>query len=131
MINILISFEKTGYFMYKKEHMYYSPSDLTKYMESPFASWMDRFAQEYPELVPKQDPNDDLMVMLQQKGYQHEDKLEAMFIAEGKNLIKIEGENNDERYAKTLEAMQSGVEIIVQARLELGQLQDLLTSWSR
>ncbi|AMT97243.1 MULTISPECIES: TM0106 family RecB-like putative nuclease [Psychrobacter] len=107
--------------MYKKEHMYYSPSDLTKYMESPFASWMDRFAQEYPELVPKQDPNDDLMVMLQQKGYQHEDKLEAMFIAEGKNLIKIEGENNDERYAKTLQAMQSGVEIIVQARLELDQ----------
>ncbi len=107
--------------MYKKEQMYYSPSDLTKYMESPFASWMDRLAQEHPELAPKKDPSDDFMGMLQQKGYDHEDKLETQFIAEGKNLIKIEGDTNVERYTKTLKAMQQGVEVIVQARLELGQ----------
>ena len=107
--------------MYKQGQMYYSPSDLTKYMESPFASWMDRLVQEHPDLAPENDPNDDLMGMLQQKGYAHEDKLEARFIAEGKNLIKIEGESNIERYNKTLNAMQNGVEIIVQARLELGE----------
>ena len=105
--------------MYKKEGMFYSPSDLTKYMESPFASWMDRLAQEYPELAPKPDPSDELMVMLQQKGYEHEDKLETQFIAEGKILVKIEGITKEERYTKTLNAMKQGAEVIVQARLKL------------
>lgn len=107
--------------MYKQGKMYYSPSDLTKYMESPFASWMDRLTQEHPELAPEKDPSDDFMVMLQQKGYAHEDKLETQFIAEGKNLIKIEGNNNSEKYNRTLEAMKNGIEVIVQARLEFGQ----------
>ncbi|ABE74716.1 TM0106 family RecB-like putative nuclease [Psychrobacter cryohalolentis] len=105
--------------MYKKEGMFYSPSDLTKYMESPFASWMDRLAQEYPELAPKPDPSDELMVMLQQKGYEHEDKLETQFIAEGKSLVKIEGITKKDKYTKTLAAMKQGAEVIIQGRLEL------------
>lgn len=107
--------------MYKKEGMFYSPSDLTKYMESPFASWMDRLAQEYPELAPKPDPSDELMVMLQQKGYEHEDKLETQFIAEGKSLVKIEGITKKDKYTKTLAAMKQGAEVIVQGRLELSE----------
>ena len=106
--------------MYKRERMYYSPSDLTKYMESPFASWMDRLAKEYPELTPEKDLSDEFMGLLQQKGYAHEDKLETRFIAEGKTLVKIEGSDN-EKHIKTLEAMKEGVEVIVQARLELDQ----------
>lgn len=105
--------------MYKKGQMYYSPSDLTRYMESPFASWMDRLAQEYPERSPQPDSSDDLMVMLQKKGYEHEDKLEAHLIAKGKILVKIEGITKEERYTKTLNAMKQGAEVIVQARLEL------------
>lgn len=105
--------------MYKKEGMFYSPSDLTKYMESPFASWMDRLAKEHPELAPKQDPNDSLMAMLQKKGYEHEDKLETQFIAEGMTLVKIEGITKKDRYAKTITAMEQGADVIVQARLEL------------
>lgn len=86
--------------MYKNGQMYYSPSDLTKFMESPFASWMDRLAQEYPALTPEKDPSDDFMGMLQQKGYAHEDKLETRFIAEGKTLVKIEGSSNNENTSK-------------------------------
>lgn len=107
--------------MYKRERMYYSPSDLTKYMESPFASWMDRLAQEYPELTPERDLSDEFMGLLQQKGYAHEDKLETRFIAEGRTLVKIEGSSNTEKYTKTLEAMKVGIEVIVQARLKLDQ----------
>ena len=106
--------------MYKKERMYYSPSDLTKYMESPFASWMDRLAKEYPELTPEKDLSDEFMRLLQQKGYAHEDTLETRFIAEGRTLVKIEGSDNEKRI-KTLEAMKEGVEVIVQARLEVEQ----------
>ena len=107
--------------MYKKERMYYSPSDLTTYMESPFASWIDRLAQEHPELTPEKDLSDEFMGLLQQKGYEHEDKLETRFIAEDKTLVKIEGSSNTEKHIKTLEAMKEGVEIIVQARLKLDQ----------
>ncbi|MGO2302681.1 TM0106 family RecB-like putative nuclease [Psychrobacter sp. AOP7-D1-15] len=107
--------------MYKKEGIFYSPSDLTKYMESPFASWMDRLVQEHPKLVPEPDPSDELMVMLQQKGYEHEDKLETQFISEGKSLVKIEGITKKDKYTKTLAAMKQGAEVIVQGRLELSE----------
>jgi uncharacterized protein len=65
-----------------KQHgqFHFSPSDLTWYMESPFASWMDRFSIEHPDQSPEKDPADALMSSLAQKGYEHEDALEEAFI---------------------------------------------------
>lgn len=106
--------------MYKQHgQFHYSPSDLTRYMESPFASWMDRFSIEYPDQAPKKDPADALTSSLAQKGYAHEDALEAVFVAQGRAVVKIEGESAEEKRASTLEAMHQGVDVIVQARLEL------------
>ena len=106
--------------MYKQHgQFHYSPSDLTRYMESPFASWMDRFSVESPEQAPEKDPADALMSSLVQKGYAHEDALESAFIEQGLNLIQIDGGSAEEKYANTLEAMRQGVDVIVQARLEL------------
>lgn len=106
----------------KKNNQYqYSASDLTRYMESPFASWMARFVCEFPDRAPEKDSEDALLQSLQQKGFAHEDKLEAKLIAEGNSLVKIEGDSNREKCDKTLAAMQSGVDVIVQGRLELGQ----------
>lgn len=71
-----------GLLMHKsKQHIQYSPSDLTLYMESPFASWMDRFASEYPGQAPKKNPEDELMKSLAQKGYQQEENLATAFAA--------------------------------------------------
>jgi hypothetical protein len=50
----------------------FSPSDITLYMESPFASWMEHYAVLYPELLPEPDVQDELMVLLQKKGGAHE-----------------------------------------------------------
>lgn len=106
--------------MYKQHgQFHYSPSDLTRYMESPFASWMDRFSIEYPDQAPEKDPADALMSSLAQKGYAHEDALEAAFVEQELAVVKIEGESSDEKHANTLEAMHQGVDVIVQARLEL------------
>jgi len=105
--------------MFKKHgQFYYSPSDLTRYMESPFASWMDRFAIEQPDQAPRKDPADALMDTLQQKGYAHEDALEAEFSAQGLSIAKIDGETSSEKLENTLSAMHAGVDVIVQARLE-------------
>lgn len=106
--------------MYKQHgQFHFSPSDLTRYMESPFASWMDRFSIEYPDQAPETDPADALMSSLAQKGYEHEDALESAFIEQGLNVVKIEGESSDEKHANTLAAMRQGADVIVQARLEL------------
>lgn len=59
------------------------------------------------------------MSSLAQKGYEHEDALEAAFIEQGLNVVKIEGESSDEKRANTIAAMRQGVDVIVQARLEL------------
>ncbi|MBV1928540.1 MAG: helicase, partial [Gammaproteobacteria bacterium] len=106
--------------MYKQHgQFHFSPSDLTRYMESPFASWMDRFIVERPEQAPEQDPADALMSSLAQKGYAHEDALETTFAEQGLVVVKIEGESADEKQDSTLEAMHQGADVIVQARLEL------------
>ena len=106
--------------MYKQHgQFHFSPSDLTRYMESPFASWMDRFSIEHPDQAPDKDPADALMSSLAQKGYEHEDALEEAFIEQGLNVVKIEGESSDEKHANTLAAMRQGADVIVQARLEL------------
>ncbi len=107
--------------MYKKQgQRHYSPSDLTQYMESPFASWMDRFAIECPDQVPEKDPRDTLMATLQKKGYVHEASLEAAFIDQGCSVVRVEGATQEEKLDRTLAAMHAGSDLIVQARLEQG-----------
>jgi len=108
--------------MYKKYGQFcYSPSDLTNYIESPFASWMDRFSIECPEQAPEKNPPDALMTSLARKGYAHEAALEAAFIGQGLSLVKVEGKSEEEKQTNTLSAMYKGIDVIVQARLELEQ----------
>ncbi|MCW8884234.1 MAG: TM0106 family RecB-like putative nuclease [Motiliproteus sp.] len=106
--------------MYKRNgQMYFSPSDLTRYMDSPFASWMDRYAIECSDQAPEKDAPDLLKGVLAQKGYEHEDNLEAQFKEQGLSVAKIEGSEESDKRELTLAAMDSGADIIVQGRLEL------------
>lgn len=107
--------------MYKEKGKYfYSPSDLTCFMVSPFASWMNRYALENPGEKLEKDVANPLMGLLQKKGYEHEDLLEGKLIKQGLSLIKIEGKLPKDNYEKTLAAMHDGVDVIVQARLKSG-----------
>ena len=49
------------------DRIIYSPSDLTLYMDSPFASWMEHSVLINPELLPSADVPDELMSLLQKK----------------------------------------------------------------
>ncbi len=105
--------------MYKKHEKYiFSPSDLTRFMESPFASWMDRYTMEFPDHAPAKDQADALVVSLQKRGFAHEDQLEAEFREQGLSVVKIEAESAVEKHKATLSAMNRGVDVIVQAHLE-------------
>ena len=100
---------------------FFSPSDLTCFMDSPFASWMDRCAMESPSIAPKKDPEDALKSVLQAKGFTHEDEQESIFRDQGLSVFKVEGSSSKEQVELTLSAMKNGVDVIAQARLENNQ----------
>ena len=43
-----------------KQKKLYSPLDLIRFMESPFALWMDRYALEFPEISELKDAQDSI-----------------------------------------------------------------------
>ena len=104
--------------MYKKRDKYiFSPSDLSRYMDSPFASWMDRYSLEYPQLSPAKDHADALAASLQKRGYAHEDTLEAEFRERGLSVEKIVAE-----YIQDGEAAKAN--IIEEAKAAAEKLQE-------
>ena len=58
----------------KKDHLgqlVFSPSDLVRYLGSPFASWMDRYSLENPDaVIPDEETEDERLIA--QTGEQHE-----------------------------------------------------------
>jgi predicted RecB family nuclease len=98
----------------------YSPTDLTTFVDSPFASWMARFALEHRDRVPAADAPDGLMTLLAERGLAHETARLALFRAAGKSVHVIPaGGSREERAAATRAALHAGADIIYQAYLEL------------
>ena len=101
--------------------LFYSPSDLTCFMESPFASWMDRYVIEYPAQAPAADPPDDLLQALAKQGLAHEQAIEKKFVQQGLDFIAIQGQSSVEKRTATWQAMRAGIAVIAQARLEIDE----------
>ena len=108
---------------------FFSPSDLITFMESPFASYMDRCLIHDKSVSSLIDPEDELLKTLQQKGYEHEDAFLEKLRAEGKEVVFIERASPEAMQKRTRAAMKSGVDVVAQAYLELdnfGGLADFL-----
>lgn len=95
----------------------FSPSDLTLYMDSPFASWMDHLALTHPDQLPLSDDKDEFTDLLQQKGMQHETAVLKSLLQQESIVTQIKKGPN--AVQDTLAAMQSGAEVIYQAALSL------------
>lgn len=111
--------------MYKTEssELVFSPSDLVLFMQSPFASWMERYALDRPDEAKQlRDPVDPMMALLAEKGNVHETEylghLKQKFGID--RVATIERDQNTAS-TKTLEAMQQGFDVIFQAYLERDQ----------
>ena len=92
----------------------YSPSDLVVFLESPFASWMNRQYLEDPDsLAPDED--DPLLQVLAKRGDAHERQYLEQLEADGVDVCTTEGKG---RFEQTVEAISSGIEVIFQARLK-------------
>ena len=108
------------YKMYKhSDSIVYSPSDLCRFMASPFAAWMERYKLENSENNFTPDDTDPLQGLLQSKGDAHEAHFLEQFREQGKDVVEITGESVEEKVKATVTAMQSGAEVIFQACLEL------------
>ena len=98
----------------------YSPSDLVRYLASPFASWMDRYFLEHPDAVtPDERSAEDRLIA--ETGQAHERTVLADLKAAQAGVIEIQGRNLTEARNQTIAAIQFKASIIYQAALQSGQ----------
>jgi uncharacterized protein len=94
----------------------YSPSDLIRYMESPFASWMERFDLEKPGTLER-DQEDAEGKLVAEAGDEHENAY--LFSLREKNFDVCEILRNKEAKELTLKAIKDQRQIIFQPYLEM------------
>ena len=88
-------------------------------MESPFASYMERWRIEDKSVARLMDVEDDVSKAIKQKGYDHENAFLEKLRSDGREFVFIEGDAPEPIRERTREAMRSGVDVIAQAYLEL------------
>ncbi|MEB2346655.1 MAG: TM0106 family RecB-like putative nuclease [Deltaproteobacteria bacterium] len=102
--------------------LFFSPSDLSEYLRSPFATWMSRYALDHPEARPAADAGDPASLpgygeLLKRRGFEHEARVLERLRGEGRQVLALEP-HDPKGPAHTREAMQAGYELIYQAHLE-------------
>jgi len=98
----------------------YSPSDLMVFMDSPFASWMERYAVSVDKTTFKPDTADNLSMTLQSKGHVHERKFMETFRADNLSIEAIPNSiDSVAREDVTKAAMQKGAEVVYQGYFRL------------
>ena len=100
----------------KDSRIIFSPSDLTTYWESEYASWMDRYNLENPGQVQK-DPDDEMMKVLQEKGFAHEKNILEKMKSDGLS-VKIIDDKADNQIEETIKALHEGHDVIFQGKLQ-------------
>jgi predicted RecB family nuclease len=95
----------------------FSPSDLIRYLASPFASWMDRYALENPGAVAPDEETEDGQ-LIAQTGAKHERAVLDEFKSSGANLVEIPKSDPVVARTTTLSAIGGKVSTIYQAFLE-------------
>ena len=96
----------------------FSPSDLTRFMESPFVSWMDRLYLEFPDRVTPDEGSDELQLYAD-AGITHEAAFVKEIETQGSDLCWIKGDSREVTAEATRKAVAEGREIIFQAYLKL------------
>jgi predicted RecB family nuclease len=99
----------------------YSPSDLIRYLASPFASWLDRYYLENLGSI-KPDEQTEQEKLLARTGDEHEQSILSGYKASGSGLVRIAKDDNqfDVARAATLAAIKSNAPVIYQAALSHG-----------
>ncbi|MCS6286387.1 MAG: TM0106 family RecB-like putative nuclease [Nitrospira sp.] len=97
----------------------YSPSDLVRYLASPFSSWMDRYCLENPGAVTPDEATEDEQ-LIAQTGEEHERAVLDDLKSSDAALIEISRNDPAGAREQTLSAISAKTPIIYQAALESG-----------
>jgi len=97
----------------------FSPTDLIRYFESPFASWMDRYHLENPGAVTPDEESED-QKLIAETGDQHEQSALHELRKSTPGLVEIPKDEFGAARAATLSAVHAGAPIIFQAALADG-----------
>src|ERR1022692_2299393 len=104
--------------MKKDGTLFYSPTDLIRFMESPFATWMERLLLEFPSKFQPDEETDE-QKLVAKTGNQHEEKFLQKLLSEGRDVCVIQKTDLPLAIKQTLSAINEGREIIYQAHLAL------------
>ena len=102
------------------DQLIYSPSDLIRFLASPFASWMDRYYLEHPGMVAPDEETEDAK-LIAQTGNEHEQTVLAEFKSANAHLVEIPKFNFATACTTTISAIAAKAPIIYQAALEASQ----------
>ena len=98
----------------------YSPSDLVRYLASPFASWMDRYYLENPGAIAPDEATEDQR-LIAETGQAHERSVLADLKAAPAGVVEILTNNSATAREDTLSAIKSKSPVIYQAALHSGR----------
>ena len=100
------------------DYILHSPSDLITFMESPYASAMERRALFDISLSQQRDPADPILASLSQKGNEHEEAYADSLRDDGHDIFEIPRSGRETMHRLTVEAMRKGHDIIAQGYLK-------------
>jgi predicted RecB family nuclease len=102
----------------------YSPSDLIRYLASPFGSWLYRYYLENPSAITPDEQSDEEK-LLSRTGDEHEQSILSDYKAFGSGLVEIAKDDTqfEVAHAVTLAAINDKAAIIYQAALQDGVFQ--------
>ncbi len=101
---------------------YYSPNDLNEFLASPFATWMSRYALDFPGQA-QPDPEPLSLTTLAERVRQREQTCLAQLRQEGREVHTLSADTD--RVEATITAMQTGHAVIYQGWLQNDVVQDV------
>jgi len=99
----------------------YSPSDLIRYLASPFASWLERYNLENPGAITPDEQKEEEK-LLSRTGDEHERSILTGYKTSESNLVEIPKDDFADARTETLAAIRNRAPIIFQAALQDGVL---------
>lgn len=96
----------------------YSPTDLIRFMESPFASWMERLRLEDPTRAIPDEKTDDAE-LIAKTGDKHEERFLQSLRDEGKDIAFIPKDDFGKALEMTRNSIADGREVVYQGALSM------------
>src|SRR5690606_23972152 len=100
----------------------FSPTDLTRYMGSAFASWMDRYHLECPGELEPDEPTDDQRLIIK-SGLEHEAAVLEEFRLQVPDMVEVTAKDFALAHDESLKAFSTSKPLVYQAALKSGNFQ--------